>query len=175
MEYETFVGMAASSTATGCRSAIRPFHGRPLSSWYKASSMAARQGSQRLHHNPGQARKLFRPGLAGQESEPDPHRDDDIEENDCSAHHEDGNGVANTPKCSDQHRPQTVTLIADNGCDRNDSSGSVAWRIPRENPTARMERKLIMYLYLDCLDCRCLAQARRKKSQILFHALPGLS
>jgi hypothetical protein len=25
-------------------------------------------------------------------------------------------------------------------------SGSVAWRIPRKNPTARMERKLIMYL-----------------------------
>ena len=30
-------------------------------------------------------------------AEPDPDRNDGIEENDCSADHEDGGGVANTP------------------------------------------------------------------------------
>jgi hypothetical protein len=34
-------------------------------------------------------------------------------------------------------KPMVVTAMT--------SSESVAWRIPRENPTARMERKLIMY------------------------------
>ena len=37
-----------------------PFRRRPLSSWYKASSVAARQGSQRLHNGSGQARKSLR-------------------------------------------------------------------------------------------------------------------
>jgi hypothetical protein len=68
-------------------------------------------------------------------AEPDPHRDHEIEENDCSADHEDGDGVANAPKCPDQGCAHTVALITDNGCDRNDVVGSVAWRIPKKNPT----------------------------------------
>src|SRR5271156_1765071 len=42
MEHEAFVGMGAPVAAAGCRSAIRSFRGRPLPSWYKASSLATR-------------------------------------------------------------------------------------------------------------------------------------
>jgi hypothetical protein len=61
MEHETLAGMATSSASTSCRSAIRPFRRRPLSSWYKAASVATRQSSSNLHHDTGQTGKPFRP------------------------------------------------------------------------------------------------------------------
>jgi hypothetical protein len=54
-----------------------------------------------------------------------PHRNDKVEENDSGAGHEDGNGLADAPKCSDQGRPHAVPLITDDGCDCDHGVGGV--------------------------------------------------
>ena len=80
--------------------------------------------------------------------------------------------------CSDKHRPQVIALIADDGCDRNDVVGICGMAHPQEKSHCEDGKKADHVLYPGCLDCRCLAQfdpARRKESQILFHALPSLS
>src|SRR5579864_7042032 len=55
-------------------------------------------------------------------------------------------------------------------------SGSVAWRMPRKNPTATIERKLIMGA-LPLLACCWRAQpveAGRQKTQVFVHSDSGL-
>jgi hypothetical protein len=68
-----------------------------------------------------------------------------LKKNDSSADHEDGDGVADAPKCSNQGCPCAVALIADDGCDRYDVVGVRGVAYPQEKSTARMERKVIMH------------------------------
>ena len=62
-------------------------------------------------------------GDAQLHAETDASRNDEIEKNDARADHQDGESVANAPKCSNQGRPHAIALITDDGRDRNDVVG----------------------------------------------------
>src|SRR5580704_1472896 len=84
------------------------------------------------------------------ESEPD--GNDEIEEYDASPHHKNGNGVANSPKSSDQRGPHTVALIADDGCHRNNVVGVGGMAHPQKKSHRENREKADHAFRRVCLD-----------------------
>lgn len=57
MEHEAFHAVGTAGTEARGRSSVRPFHGRAVPAWHEVPAMAAGEGTARLHHGAGEARK----------------------------------------------------------------------------------------------------------------------